>query len=171
MTVAASRAGLAVVDPKEGLHGHTLSQSPSRMCVVCLDEEAPVGGPPMTPKQIRELALQLYTIVFESEGVAQLTIWQRCLRTCQRCDVEPPTAVLISEALTGYLAAGWHPRTPLVTPLAKAQALLHQTAGAVHDGEGPPCPARTRLTPSTIAAMIEWVLTAGERPVGAGRSP
>jgi hypothetical protein len=125
----------------------------------------------MTPQQIRELALQLYTIVFESEGVAPLTVWQRCLRTCQRWDVEPPTAMLISEALTGYLATGWRPRIPLVTPLSKAQAVLHQTAGAAHDGEGPPCPARTRLTPSTIAAMIEWALTAGERPVGAGRSP
>ena len=125
----------------------------------------------MTPEQIRELALQLYAIVFESDGVAPLTVWQRCLRTCQRGDVEPPTAVLISEALTDYLAAGWRPRTPLVTPLAKAQALLHQTAGAVYDGEGPPSPARTRLTPSTIAAMIEWAVTAGGRPVGAGRSP
>jgi hypothetical protein len=65
----------------------------------------------MTPQQIRELALQLYTIVFESDGVAPLTVWQRCLRTCQRWDVEPPTAVLSSEALTGYLAAGWRPRT------------------------------------------------------------
>jgi len=84
----------------------------------------------MTPEQIRELALQLYTIVFQSEGVVPLAVWQRCLRTCERWDVEPRTAVLISEALTGYLADGWRPRTPRVTPLAKAQAVLHQTAGA-----------------------------------------
>jgi hypothetical protein len=29
----------------------------------------------MTPEQIRELALHLYTIVFESEGDAQLATW------------------------------------------------------------------------------------------------
>jgi hypothetical protein len=122
----------------------------------------------MTSEQIRELALKLYTIVFECEGVAELEIWQRCLRACQRWDVEPPTAMLISEALTGYLYDGSRPRTPLVTPLAKAQAVLHQTVGAAHDGEQSACPARTRLTPSTIAAMIEWVLTVGEDPVSAG---
>ena len=58
----------------------------------------------MIPEQIRELALQLHTVVFEGEGVAELAIWQRCLHTCQYWDVEPPTAILISEALTGYLA-------------------------------------------------------------------
>jgi hypothetical protein len=82
----------------------------------------------MTPEPIRELALQLYTIVFESEGVAELTVWQRCLHTCQRWDVEPSTAILISEALTGYLYDGSRPQVPLVTPLARAQAVLHQTA-------------------------------------------
>jgi hypothetical protein len=120
----------------------------------------------MTPEQIRELALKLYTVVFESDGVAPLAIWQRCLRACQRWDVEPPTAVLISEALTGYLTDGGRPRTPLVTPLTKAQAVLHQTTGAVYDEE--PGSAWTRLTPSAIAAMVEWVLTAGEHPVSAG---
>jgi hypothetical protein len=120
----------------------------------------------MTPERIRELALQLYTIVFESDGVAPLAIWERCLRACQCWDVEPPTSVLISEALTGYLTDGWRPRTPLVTPLAKAQAVLHQTTGAVDDAE--PGAARTRLTPSTISAMIAWVLTMGEHPVSTG---
>ena len=120
----------------------------------------------MTPEHVRELALQLYTIVFESDGVAPLAIWERCLRACQRWDVEPPTAVLISEALTGYLYDGRRPRTPLVTPVAKAQAVLHQTTGAVDDEE--PGPARTRLIPSAIAAMVEWVLTTGEHPVRAG---
>ena len=120
----------------------------------------------MTPEQVRELALQLYTIVFESDGGAPLAIWERCLRACQCWDVEPPTVVLISEALTGYLYDGGRPRTPLVTPVAKPQTVLHQTTGAVYDEE--PGPVRTRLTPSAIAAMVEWVLTTGEHPVRAG---
>jgi hypothetical protein len=114
----------------------------------------------MISEQIRELALTLYTVAFESEGVAELAIWQGCLCTCRRWDVEPPTAVLISEPLTGYLADGGRPQTPLVTPLAKAQAILCQTIGAAHDGESSACPARTRLTPAAIAAMVGWVLTA-----------
>ena len=40
----------------------------------------------MTSEQIRELALQLYAVVFESEGVAELATWQRCLRVCRRWD-------------------------------------------------------------------------------------
>jgi hypothetical protein len=115
----------------------------------------------MTSEQIRALALQLYTVVFEGEGVAELALWQRCLRTCQGWDMEPPTAILISEALTDYLYNGSRPRTPLVTPLAKAQAVLHQTIGAADDGEPLACPASTRLTPSAIAAMVGWVLTVG----------
>ena len=115
----------------------------------------------MTSEQIRVLALQLYTVVFEGEGVAELALWQRCLRTCQGWDVEPPTAILISEALTDYLYNGSRPRTPLVTPLAKAQAVLHQTIGGAHDREHPACPASTRLTPYAIAALIEWVLATG----------
>ena len=118
----------------------------------------------MTPDQIRELALKLYTIVFECEEVAELAIWQRCLRACRSRDVEPPTAMLISEALTGYLYDGSRPRAPLVTPLRKAQAILHQTVGAAHDGEPSACPAGARLTPSAIAAMVGWVLTAGRSP-------
>jgi hypothetical protein len=124
----------------------------------------------MTPEKIRALALQLYTVVFESEGIADLALWERCLRTCRRWDVAPPPAVLISEALTGYLSDGGRPQAQLVTPLAKAQAVLHRTIGAADDGEQ--CPARTRLTPSAIADMVGWVLTAvGEHPAGAGRSP
>jgi hypothetical protein len=123
----------------------------------------------MTSEQIRELALKLYTIVFECEGVAELAIWQRCLRTCRSWDVEPPMAILISEALTGYLADGGRPQTSLVTPLAKAQAVLHQTVGASYDEEPSACPAWTRLTPSAIAAMVGWVLIAvSEHPVNAG---
>jgi hypothetical protein len=122
----------------------------------------------MTSEHIRELALKLYTVVFECDGVPELAIWQRCLCACRRWDLEAPTAMLISEALTGYLYDGSRPRTPLVTPLAKAQAVLHQTAGAAHEGEGPTCPAWTRLTPSTIAAMIAWVLTVEEAPGSAG---
>jgi hypothetical protein len=123
----------------------------------------------MTSEQQRELALTLYTIVFECEGIAELKIWHRCLRACQRRDVEPPTAVLIGEALTGYLYDRDRSRTPLATPLAKAQAVLHQTAGAADDGE--PGAARARLTPSAIAALVGWALAAGEHPVGAGRTP
>jgi hypothetical protein len=115
----------------------------------------------MTPQQIRELALRLYTVIVECEGVAELALWQRCIRTCQRWDLEPPMAMLVSEALTGYLADGGRPRTPLVTPLAKAKAVLHQTLSGAHNGEPPACPANTRLTPYAIAALIEWVLAAG----------
>jgi hypothetical protein len=123
----------------------------------------------MTSEQIRELALKLYSVVFECEGVAELAIWQLWLRTCRSWDVEPPMAILVSEALTGYLADGGRPRTPLVTPIAKAQAVLHQTIGAADGGELSACPARTRLTPSAIAAMVEWVPTAvRDHPVTAG---
>jgi hypothetical protein len=122
----------------------------------------------MTSEQIRKLALKLYTVVFECDGVPKLAIWQRCFHTCRTWDLEPPMAMLISEALTGYLYDRSRPRTPLVTPLAKAQAVLHQTAGAAYDGETSPYPAWTRLTPSTIAAMIEWATTMEEAPVSAG---
>jgi len=122
----------------------------------------------MTSEQIRKLALQLYTVVVESEGVAELAIWERCLRTCRTWDLEPPMAMLISEALTGYLYDGGCPQTPLVTSLAKAQAVVHQTIGAAYDGEPSACPAWTRLTPSAIAAMVEWALTVGEHPVSTG---
>jgi hypothetical protein len=123
----------------------------------------------MTSEQVRELALKLYTVVVECEGVAELAIWQRCLRTCRSWDVEPPMAILISEALTDYLYDGSRPQTPLVTPLAKAQAVLHQTNGVAHAGEPSACPANARLTPSAIAAMVGWVLTAvREHPVSAG---
>ena len=66
--------------------------------------------------------------------------------------------MLISEALTDYVYDGGRPPTPRVTPLAKAQAVLRQTIGAADDGDPAACPARTRLTPSAIAAMIGWVL-------------
>jgi hypothetical protein len=119
----------------------------------------------MTPEQVRELALQLYTVVVEDEGVQELAIWQHCLRTCRRWDVEPPMAMLISEALTGYLYDGGRPQTPPVTPLAKAQAVLDQTP----DGEPSAYPANARLTPSAIAAMVGCVLTGGRaQPVSAG---
>jgi hypothetical protein len=77
--------------------------------------------------------------------------------------------MLISEALTGYLYDGSRPRSPLVTPLARAQAVLHQAAGAADDGELDS--AMIRLTPSAIAAMVGWAQTVGEPPMGAGRSP
>jgi hypothetical protein len=122
----------------------------------------------MTSKQIRQLSLKLYTVAFECDGVPKFAIWQRCLHTCRRWDLEPSTVLLISEALTGYLYDKSRPQTPLVTPLAKAQAVLHQTAGAAYDGETSPYPAWTRLTPSAIAAMIEWALTMEDAPGSAG---
>jgi hypothetical protein len=123
----------------------------------------------MTPEQIRKLALQLYTVVVEGEGVAELAVWHHCLRACRSWDVEPPSAVLISEALTGYLADGGRPCSPTVTPLGKAQAVLQQTTGVAHDGEPSACWANTQLTPSAVAAMVGWVLTATrESPVSAG---
>jgi hypothetical protein len=97
-----------------------------------------------------------------------LAIWQRCLHTCRSWDPNPPTTLLIREALTGDRYDRSRPRTPLVTLLAKARAVLHQTAGAASDGETSPDPAWTRLTPSTIAAMIAWVLTMEDAPVRAG---
>ena len=54
----------------------------------------------MTSEQMCQLALQLYTVVFECDGVPELAIWQRCLHTCRSWDLEPPTAMLISEALS-----------------------------------------------------------------------
>jgi hypothetical protein len=120
----------------------------------------------MTPKQIRALALHLYTVVFESEGVAELALWQRCLGACKTWDVAPPTAMLISEALTCYLADHAHPRRPLVTPLAKAQAVLHQAVSVADDGEASAWSARTRLTPSAIADMVGWALTVEEQQEG-----
>jgi hypothetical protein len=124
----------------------------------------------MTPEQIRELALQLYAAVFDSAGAAELSTWQRCLHACRGWDLEPPTAVLISEALTGYVYGESRPQTPLVTSLAKAQAVLHHTTGAA-DG-GAPGSARTRLTPSAIADMVGWVVVTGRnRPESPGQPP
>lgn len=97
-----------------------------------------------------------------------MAIWQRCLHTCRSWDLEPPMAMLIREALTGDRYDRSRPRTPLVTPLATAQAVCHHTAGAASDGETSPEPAWTRLTPSTIAAMIAWVLTLEDARVRAG---
>jgi hypothetical protein len=124
----------------------------------------------MTPEEIRPLALQLYAVIFDSDGMAALTTWQRCLRVCRRWTLEPATAMLISEALTDYVYDGTRPRLTRATPLAKAQAVLRQAIGAADDGDPTGCPARTRLTPSAIAAMIDWVLIAGPHPVHAGRA-
>jgi hypothetical protein len=110
----------------------------------------------MIPQQIRALALELYTVVVEGKGAEELAVWQRCLCTCRSRDVAPQTAVLISEALTGYLADGSPPQAPVVTPHAKAQAVLHRAVGTAEGGEI--CPAQTRLTPSAVAAMVGWVL-------------
>ena len=74
----------------------------------------------MTPAQIRELALTLYTMIIESDERTAQAIRQGCIRICQDRGVEPPTAALSSDALTGYLY-GWRYQTlSLVTPIMKA---------------------------------------------------
>jgi hypothetical protein len=120
------------------------------------------GDHPMTPEQIRDFALTLYTVIVESDAVAELTVWQRCLQTCRVWGLEPPVAALISEALTSYLSGGTRQAFPLVTDLDKAQAVLQHTMGGALD-VGPRASARsTRVAPYAIAAMVEWVLHAEE---------
>jgi hypothetical protein len=120
------------------------------------------GDPPMTPEQIRDTALTLYTIIFESHDVAEAKLVRdRCICTCQKRGLEPTVAAMISEALTGYVY-GWSNRSaPLMTPISKAQAVLHLTMGGPDDAVTHTRPANTWLTPDAIAAMIGWVLTAG----------
>ena len=120
------------------------------------------GDPPMTPEQIRDLALTLYTIIFESHDVAEpRLVRDRCIRTCQKKGLEPTVAAMISEALTSYVY-GWSNRSaPLITPISKAQAVLHLTMGGPADAVMHTRPANAWLTPDAIAAMVGWVLTAG----------
>jgi hypothetical protein len=70
-------------------------------------------------------------------------------------------AALVSEALTGYIY-GWSSRSvPLMTPIAKVQAVLHLTMGEPDHALPQTRPANAWLRPGAIAAMIGWVLTAG----------
>jgi hypothetical protein len=116
----------------------------------------------MMAEQIRDLALTLYTIIFESHDVAEpKLVCDRCIRTCQKRGLEPIVAAMISEALTGYVY-DWRRRgAPLMTPISKAQAVLHLTMGGPDDAVTQTRPANAWLTPDAIAAMIGWVLTVG----------
>lgn len=116
----------------------------------------------MSPEQIRDVALMLYAIVVDSHEVAESkAMCARCLRACQARGLEPTEAAMISEALTGYIYDWNSRRVPLVTPIAKAQTVLHLSMGGRDDTVIHTCPAGDRLTPSAIAAMIGWVLTVG----------
>jgi hypothetical protein len=116
----------------------------------------------MTPEQIRNVALMLYALIVESYDVAApKAVRAHCLRACQARGLDLAEAWMISEALTGYIY-NWNSRpVPLVTPIAKAQTVLHLSMGGRDDTVIHTCPAGERLTPSAIAAMIEWVLTVG----------
>src|SRR5262245_1433151 len=119
------------------------------------------GDWPMTPTEIQELALRLFTILVESEAVTEPLLRRRCRRTCLAQGLAATTARLISEALTSYLAGWRQQNTPIETPLAKAQAILRLTMSGAGDVEPATAPVEIRLTPSAIGAMIGWVLTAG----------
>ena len=116
----------------------------------------------MTPEQIRDVALTLYALIVESYDVAEPKAARtHCLLACQARGLELAEAGMISEALTGYIY-DWNSRSvPLVTPIAKAQTVLHLSMGGCDDTVIHTCPAGDRLTPSAIAAMIGWVLTVG----------
>ena len=116
----------------------------------------------MTPKQIHNLALTLYTVIVDSDAVAEFAVEQRCLHSCHAWGLEPPMATLISEALTGYLYNENRQVSPLVTCKDKAKAVLHHTmGGTLHVGRLA-SPLSTRVAPYGIAAMIEWALQAEE---------
>jgi hypothetical protein len=119
----------------------------------------------MTPTDIHDLALKLFTILVECEAVTEPLLHERCRRTCQAQGLDATTAMLITEALTSYLS-GWRQQdTPLETPLAKAQAILWLTMGGADELKSSTAPMGSRLAPYAIGAMIEWVLTAGEETV------
>jgi hypothetical protein len=114
----------------------------------------------MTPEQIRDLALTLYTFIFESgDGAAPKAVRDCCIRTCQKRGLDPTVAAMISEALTGYVY-GWSSRgAHLVTYVPKAQAVLHLAMGGHEGAVGHSRPVGARPTPYAIAEMIGWVLT------------
>jgi hypothetical protein len=114
----------------------------------------------MTPEQIRDLALMLYTIIFESGDVVEpKAVRDRCIRTCQKRGLDPTAATRISEALTGYVY-GWRSRgAELVTQVSKAEAVLQLAMGEYDGSVRHTRPAGARLTPYAIAEMIGWVLT------------
>jgi hypothetical protein len=118
------------------------------------------GDPPMTPAQIRELALALFTVIFESGDVREpKPVRDRCIRTCQQRGFDLTSAAMISEALMGYVY-GWSSRGAyLVAHQPKAQAILNCAMGGHDDIMRYTLPVGARLTPYAIAEMIGWVLT------------
>jgi hypothetical protein len=120
------------------------------------------GDPPMTPAQIRELAVALYAVIFESGDVMEpKPVRDCCIRTCQQRGFDPTTAAMISEALTGYVY-GWSSRgAHLVAHLPKAQAILNCAMGGHDDTVRHTLPVGARLTPYAIAELIGWVLMVG----------
>jgi hypothetical protein len=116
----------------------------------------------MTPEQIRDLALTLYTFIFESgDKIAPKAVRDRCIRTCQKRGLDPAVAALISEALTGYVYGGSSRGAHLVTCVPKAQAILHLAMGGHAGAVRYTRPVGARLAPYAIAEMIGWVLTVG----------
>jgi hypothetical protein len=109
----------------------------------------------MTPAQIRDLALTLYTVIFESSDVMEPNpVRDCCIRTCQQRGLDPTMAAKISEALTGYVYR-WSSRgSHLVTHLPKAQAILNCPMGGHDDTVRHTLPVGARLTPYAIAEMI-----------------
>jgi hypothetical protein len=120
------------------------------------------GDPPITPAQIRDLALALYTVIFQSGDVIEpQPVRDYCIRRCQQRGLDQTMATMISEALTGYVY-GWSSRgARLVTHLPKAQAILNCAMGGHDDTVRHTLAVGARLTPYAIGDMIGWVLTVG----------
>jgi hypothetical protein len=116
----------------------------------------------MTLEQIQELALRLFTILVKYEVAREPVLRQRCLRTCHAHGLQETVALLITETLASYRSGSCPQRTPLDTPRAKAHAILQLTMGGT-DAVGPSTAVvDIPPPPYAIAAMIAWVLTAGE---------
>jgi hypothetical protein len=116
----------------------------------------------ITPEQIRDLALTLYTFIFESGDKApRKAMRDRCIRTCQKRGLDVAVAAMISEALTGYVYGLSSRGSHLVTCVPKAQTVLHLAMGGHNGAVRDTRPAGARLAPYAIAEMITWVLTVG----------
>jgi len=116
----------------------------------------------MTLEQIQDLALRLFTIMVDCEAVKEPVLRQRCLRTCHAHGLHETSALLITETLASYLFSGCQQRTPLDTPLAKAQAILQLTMGGTDEVGPSAAVVDIPPPPYAIAAVIAWVLTACE---------
>ena len=121
-----------------------------------------MGDRPMTPEQIHDLALTLFTILVKCGAMREPVLRQRCRRACQVHGLNETAALLITESLASYRAGSCPKRTPLVTPLAKTQAILQLTMGGADEVRPSTVAVNVRPAPYAIAAMIGWVLTADE---------